>query len=148
VGTMSSALSFKQLLVLMLVVLVGIQFVPVDRTNPPVETRTVGPEGFMSVLRRSCFECHSNETVWPWYGGVAPVSWLVARDISRGREALNFSTWNRLSAREQDELRAKVWRSVKNGDMPPPFYMLGNPDAQVTTDHHPGFRNWAGVPSG
>ena len=145
---MKFAMTLKQLLLLMLLILGGLQFVPVDRTNPPVESTRVGPDGIMNVFRRACFDCHSNETVWPWYGQVAPFSWLVARDVNRGREKLNFSTWNRLDMRQQEKLQAEIWKRVKSGDMPPPFYNLGHPEALITTDDHPVLRRWCRVEAG
>ena len=71
----------------LIVCLVAAQFVPVDRTNPPVGQEIVAPAEVMTVLERACYDCHSNETVWPAYSRVAPVSWLVARDVQEGREA-------------------------------------------------------------
>ena len=143
---MNSAMNFKQLMLLTLLIFFGIQFIPVDRTNPPVETRAVGPQPMMDLLRRSCFDCHSNETVWPWYGKVAPFAWFVASDVNSGREKLNFSTWNRLSLVDQDRLRTEIWKKVKFGDMPPPMYVFANQEGRVTTDHHQMLREWCGVP--
>ncbi len=143
---MNSAMTFKQLVLLSLLIFFGIQFIPVERTNPPVETRLVGPQPVMDLFRRSCFDCHSNETVWPWYGKVVPFSWFVARDVNRGRDKLNFSTWNRGSGQDQDKLRAEIWEQVKFGNMPPPMYVFGHQEARVTTDHHRMMREWCGVP--
>jgi len=71
---------------------------------------------------------------------------VIARDGNHGREKLNFSTWNRLSQHDQDLLKAEIWKQVKFGNMPPPFYTLGRPEALVTTDEHPLLRNWCGIP--
>ena len=139
-------MSFKQTLLVVLVIFIGLQFVPTERTNPPVETTSVGAQPVMDLFRRACFDCHSNETNWPWYGKVAPFSWLVARDVNKGREVLNFSTWNQLSGSDRARLKAEIWKTVKFGDMPPPFYTLGNPEGQVTTDDHALLRNWCGIP--
>ena len=68
----------KWLLAVLTVAFVAIQLVPVDRKNPPVETEVPATAEARSVLRRACYDCHSNETVWPWYSRIAPVSWLVA----------------------------------------------------------------------
>ena len=144
---MKSAMNSRQLMLFMLLIFFGIQFIPVERTNPPVESRTVGTQPVTDLLRRSCFDCHSNETVWPWYGKVAPFSWIVVHDVNKGREKLNFSTWNRLSLADQDRLTAEIWQKVKFSDMPPPMYVFANQEARVTTDHHRMLRNWCGVPS-
>jgi hypothetical protein len=143
---MKTAMTFRQSVLLMFLIFLGIQFIPVERTNPPIEARFVGPQPVMDLFRRSCFDCHSNETVWPWYGKVAPLSWLVVQDVNRGRDKLNFSTWNRLSMEDRDRLTAEIWKKVKFGAMPPPMYVFGNQEGRVTTDHHPMLRDWCGVP--
>ncbi len=71
----------RWLLLGILLTLVAIQFVPVGQLNPPVEAEVPAPATVRVILRRACYDCHSNETVWPWYSQVAPVSWLVARDV-------------------------------------------------------------------
>ena len=103
---------------------IAIQFVPMNRTNPPVQADFRGSPEVVSVLRRACYDCHSNETVWPWYSRVAPVSWVIGRDVHEGRAALNFSTWNRLSANKQAEAVRESWEEVAEGKMPTWFYCM------------------------
>ena len=76
---------------------------------------------------RACFDCHSNETVWPWYSHVAPVSWLNHRDVGKGRRKVNFSEWDR----PQKEARESA-KTVRRGKMPPWFYSVIHPDARLT----------------
>src|SRR5436309_14489602 len=71
-------------------VLIAAQAFRIDRTNPPVEQDVAAPAGVEALLRRACYNCHSHETVWPWYSHVAPVSWLLAHDVPEGRLELNF----------------------------------------------------------
>jgi len=68
----------------------------VDRSNPPVEADLEAPAAVTAVLRTACYDCHSNETHWPWYSYVAPVSWLVARDVEEARSEFSFSRWDQL----------------------------------------------------
>ena len=143
---MKSAMTFRQLVFLSLLIFVGLQFIPVERTNPPLQAVSIGPQPVMDLFRRSCFDCHSNETVWPWYGKVAPLSWVVARDVNRGRDKLNFTTWNTLPRQDQDRLKAEIWKKVKFSEMPPAMYVFGKQNARVTTDHHQMLRAWCGVP--
>ena len=90
----------KKIILIVIVVAVGgfllIQLVPFgrDHTNPPVvqEPKWDSP-ATRELAERACFDCHSNETVWPWYSNIAPVSWLVAQDTYEGRDHLNFSDW-------------------------------------------------------
>jgi len=125
------------------VFLVAAQFVPVNRTNPPVGAEIVAPADVMAVLERACYDCHSNETVWPAYSRVAPVSWLVARDVHKGREALNYSTWGRYSAEERAELLEESWEEVEEGEMPMKAYVLLHPSARLSAEDRAVLRAWA-----
>lgn len=127
----------------LLALLVLAQFVPVDRTNPPVSEEIVAPAEVMTVLERACYDCHSNETVWPAYSRVAPVSWLVARDVRLGREALNYSSWGRYSAEERSELLEETWEEVEEGEMPMKAYVLLHPAARLTPEDYAVLRAWA-----
>jgi heme-binding protein len=125
------------------VVLVAIQFVPVGRSNPPVETEVPAPPDVQAILRRACYDCHSNATVWPWYSRVAPFSWLVARDVREGRREVNFSTWNRLTASQQVKKLKESWKEVADGDMPPWFYVSAHHDARLSAEDRAALRAWA-----
>ncbi len=122
----------RVLIGIVVVVVVGlliIQVVPVmGRTNPPVQSQLKwsSPEG-EKLARAACFDCHSNETVWPWYSYIAPISWLTVHDVQEGRQKLNFSD---LSAGEveMDEITGQIQR----GAMPPAYYMVTHPDARLT----------------
>ncbi len=111
---------------------IGIQFIPVDRTNPPITATIEAPPEVMTILRRACFDCHSNETVWPWYSYVAPVSWLVASDVDEGREELNFSQWDAYSPDRCAHKIKECGEEVAEGEMPLWFYLPTHPEAQLT----------------
>jgi hypothetical protein len=109
--------------------LLVIQAVPYgrDHDNPTVTAEpTWDSVQTRDLAIRACFDCHSNETVWPWYSNVAPMSWLVQRDVDEGREALNYSDWNRPQEGEESA------ETVQEGSMPPPSYLLTHPDARLT----------------
>ena len=110
------------------IVFAVIQLIPVDRTNPPVprEVRWNAPET-RALAQRACFDCHSNETVWPWTSRIAPASWLLARHVDEGRGELNFSEWDRPNV-EADEIP----ESVTDGSMPTWDYMLMHAEARLT----------------
>jgi len=115
------------------VALLAIQAVPYGRshTNPTVvrEPSWDSPET-RSLAKRACFDCHSHETIWPWYSRVAPVSWLVQHDVDEGREELNFSDW-RNGARE-GERPDKISKEISEGEMPPFIFRLGHPEARLS----------------
>jgi len=106
-----------------------IQLVPYgrDHENPPVVAEPAWDSPQTRELAvRACFDCHSNETVWPWYSNVAPMSWLVQRDVDEGREHLNYSEWNR--PQEGDESA----ETVREGSMPPNYYTWTHSEARLT----------------
>ena len=134
------------MLVAAAVVFVGIQFVPVDRTNPPVETEAPARADVRAVLHRSCGDCHSNETMWPWYSKVAPVSWMVAHDVHEGRSRMNLSTWNRYDAEEQQRKRTRSARFVQRDEMPLWYYLPMHRDAKLSAQDKALIQEWATNP--
>jgi len=113
---------------------VAIQFVPVNRTNPPVDAAQAlnPPPAVMAVMRVSCYDCHSNETRWPWYAYVAPMSWLVTNHVTDGRRKMNFSTWSSYKPEKQADYLRNVDDAVTNGWMPLQSYLLIHRDAVLT----------------
>jgi hypothetical protein len=122
--------------------LLAIQLIPVDRSNPPVEEEVPAPATIREILRTSCYDCHSNESAWPWYAYVAPVSWLVAHDVEEAREHLNFSTWNDYDEEEQIELLEEVWEEVEDGEMPLWFYVPLHPEAELSEQQRGLLHSW------
>ena len=124
------------------VLLLAAQFVPLDRTNPPVEQDIETPVDVKAVLRRACYDCHSNETVWPWYSRVAPASFLVVHDVDEGREHLNFSTWNRLTEAERTHALEEIREEVESGGMPLPVYLPLHPEARLSDEERALLDAW------
>jgi hypothetical protein len=126
----------------LIAVLALAQLVPVARGNPPVESEVPVPPEARALLARACLDCHSNQTVWPWYSRVAPVSWLVAKDVREGRDALNFSTWSGYSAKKQRKLLKESLEEVEEGDMPLWVYRVGHPEARLTAEDRALLQRW------
>jgi hypothetical protein len=116
----------------------GAQFVRPARTNPPVvpgrplEERVAVPPEVAEVLARSCADCHSNRTAWPWYSHVAPASWFVAEHVEEGRRELNFSDWSRYTPRESADVLRRVCHLARVGRMPLDSYTLLHPRARLS----------------
>jgi hypothetical protein len=120
-----------------------IQLIPFghNHTNPPVvrEPNWDSPQT-RELAKRACFDCHSNETVWPWYSNIAPVSWLVYRDVAEGRQHINFSEWDVHPSMpagegegEQHQHGPEVFKEVlESHEMPPAVYLLQHPEARLT----------------
>jgi hypothetical protein len=106
-----------------------IQLIPFghDHTNPPTvsEPAWSSPEA-RTLVKEHCFQCHSNETEWPWYSNIAPGSWLIAMDVIEARDEFNFSDWNN-NPGELDEMVEKI----QEGDMPPIQYWLFHPSSKM-----------------
>ena len=124
---------------LALVLLLGAaQFVQPERTNPPVDPSAAfeavakpAPQ-VAAIVNRSCRDCHTDQTVWPWYSRISPVSWMVARDVKEGRIKLNFSRWN-IYGSEMSQIRLRaVCEEVKKGDMPLGHYLPLHPEAKLS----------------
>lgn len=125
----------------------GAQVVPVERTNPPVVADVGAPAPVRELLVRACYDCHSHETFWPWYSGVAPVSWLVARDVREGREELNFSRWEAGSRGPSRRLR-ECAEELREGAMPPRPYLALHPEARLSPAEQEALLAWLGQAGG
>ena len=134
---------FLRIVVVLLVAFVAIQFWPVARTNPPVTKPLQASPEVLAVLKRACFDCHSNETVWPWYAYVAPVSWLVAHDVDDGRHELNFSHWGDYSPNKQSSKAGESVEKAQSGEMPLENYLKLHPEAKLTPQDIQILERWA-----
>lgn len=126
-------------------IVVVIQLIPADRSNPPVEEEISVSDDVRAVLRESCFDCHSNETRWPWYAYVAPVSWWVTGHVDHARGHVNFSTWNRYDAEERADKLEEIWEEVEEGAMPLPKYLWIHGEARLTEADMAILRAWVGT---
>jgi Haem-binding domain len=120
----------KQAGVVLVVVFAAAQLVRPNRANPPTDaSRTIQAHvgtasGLGPILDRSCRDCHSNKTEWAWYTQVAPISWLMAYEVSAGRRAVNFSQWADYPPNRQRALLFASCRDASTGKMPGPYPML------------------------
>ena len=138
------ALKKRKIFITLVALAILSQLIPLDRSNPPVTSELETPQELNKIFLRSCFDCHSNETVWPWYSWIAPVSWLVVNDVLEGREHLNFSTWGDYPADKQRKLRKEIWESVSEGEMPPFQYFPTHPEARLSEKDKAVILGWAG----
>jgi hypothetical protein len=132
----------KKLVVLLIVALIGIQFIPVERTNPPVLYDIDAPANVKTILKKACYDCHSNETEWAWYTEIAPLSFLTVKDVNEGRENLNFSEWGKF-AMKSDQVKDEIWEEVREEQMPPWMYRVVHSDAKLSQEEKDALRDWA-----
>lgn len=130
-------------------VFVGIQFVPnelpageINNPGDIIQSGIVSQE-VSGLLKTSCYSCHSNETIYPWYSYVAPSSWLVAKDVREGREELNFSTWQENDMIKKLGFLDDIVSEVGEGRMPMEIYTLMHPSAKLTDEQRELIVTWA-----
>jgi hypothetical protein len=128
----------KITILLVVLLLAGIQFIQPDRVNPQFDparsfeaVAQSSPEA-VAVVKRACYDCHSDTTFWPWYSRVAPVSWLLAGDVKGGRAHLNFSEWGLLGPDMAKQRLRDACEEVKAGDMPLWQYRLMHSQAKLS----------------
>jgi hypothetical protein len=130
------------------IVFVLIQFIRPERSNPPVDQSlaiaalAVFTPPVSNVIKTSCFDCHSNETRWPWYSDVAPGSWLVADDVTTGRRHLNFSEWGKYPKSKKVLKLGQIYEQVSKGEMPLPKYLYMHPDAKLSAADRDSILSW------
>ena len=141
-------------LVLLVTAFVAAQFVPMHRTNPPVdETKTMfavenPPAEVRRVLVRSCADCHSNQTRWPWYSWLAPASWLIGSDVQGARRKMNFSEWATYSPDRRSHEREEICNEVIDKEMPKKQFSWFHPEAKLTDSEIEAICTWTnGAPS-
>jgi hypothetical protein len=107
------------------VAFIGIQFIPVEGVgvNPPQRFNIGAPPEVEAILRASCFDCHSNETKWPFYARIAPASWLLIKDVKKGRSRMNFSEWGDVGEEDRQLDKESSWDQIEEGEMPLEVYI-------------------------
>jgi heme-binding protein len=144
----SARLMMKKVLWILLLAFMAVQFIPVSKTNPAVSpsqtlyaTHSV-PPNIQSILDRSCRDCHSNETVWPWYSQVAPASWLVSHDVKEARKEVNLSLWGTYNDKRKKRKLEEMCEQVREGDMPDSTYTLIHRNARLTPEERAAICAW------
>jgi hypothetical protein len=139
----------KWVLIVLVGVFVVIQAVRPERSNPPVdEAQTIQrqmsvPPEVSAILERSCNDCHSYNTVWPWYSNIAPASWFVAHDVEEGREHLSLSNWGSYDQKRRARKLEEICEEVKEGEMPVSSYVMMHPEAELSEQDKATLCNWA-----
>jgi hypothetical protein len=122
-----------------------LQLIKIDVPNPPKATpadEIKAPKEVMNLLKKSCYDCHSNNTKYPWYSHVAPISWQVKSNIKNGRAWLNFSIWKKYSEEKKQKIYKGIVKALKI-KMPPAEYLLIHKDARLTPKERKILIDWA-----
>mgnify|MGYP001217217724 FL=1 len=138
--TMNQARKWRMFWMVALVSFAGLQLIPIERSNPPLNTgedllySRMVPEEMQQLVKMACYDCHSNETVYPWYSWIAPVSFVLRHHIKEGREHLNFSIWNTYMDKRKDHTLDDCIEVVEEGEMPLKPYRWMHPEARLTPE--------------
>ena len=138
----------KWLGIFILASLIIMQFFRIDKTNPPVDAKldfvsvVQPPQQISAMLKSACYDCHSNETVYPWYSNIAPVSWWLKDHVEHGRHHLNFSEWNNYSQEEKQEIFEEAIEEVEEAEMPLKGYAAIHSKANLNTEQRAELVKW------
>ncbi len=133
-----------KILYIVIGLLLAIQLIRPEKTNPPVDEAIAlkAPPAVMNILKASCYDCHSDETVWPAYAEIAPLSWNIIGHVNDGRTALNFSKWSEIDAAIKIKRLKRAIKTVNNGMMPLPNYLLLHEEAQLSNKQKKTIIDW------
>lgn len=138
----------KKILIVLLVTFIIIQFFPIDKTNPATNEGMDflkiknTPEPIAKIIRNSCYDCHSNETKYPFYSNIQPVAWLLKNHIDEGRKELNFSTFATYEPKRQAHKLEEATEYVEQKKMPLESYTLGHQNAKLTNEQRKQLANY------
>ena len=141
--------TLKIIVVVLFVTFIAIQFYRPDQTAPPIvqaetlEASTQVPEAVEQILTRSCTDCHTNKTVYPWYAQIAPSSWFLANHISGGRRNMNFSIWNTYETNRKRRKLDQICEQITEKEMPLPSYLWIHWNAKLSDEDVKTLCDWA-----
>ncbi len=122
--------------------LILIQFIPLRRINPPAVSDIKAPGPIKSILKKACYDCHSNSTRWSAPAYIAPISWVISSTVSSGRKVLNFSLWHNNNNAEIRQQKAEIQKVVSGSAAHQPLYYIWQPEAQLTVTEKQALLQW------
>ena len=136
----------KRMLLIILVLFVVVQFITIKKVdeNVDISLEIKANEQVMSIFKKACYDCHSNEIKYPWYSSIAPFSWVISGHIEEGRKALNFSLWENYTLEQKSEHIKDIYRTVYAA-MPLQSYLWLHDEANLTKEERSLIRDWTGV---
>ncbi len=144
---MKKIIKISAIVIAVIVILIQLyrpeRFTTAEVTENHITKKLNVPPDVEKILKRSCFDCHSNHTVWPWYSNVAPMSWLVVDDVKSGRSKMNFSEWGKMSVSKQEIKLDKICEEITEGEMPLKQYLMIHKDAELSQADKDLLCNWS-----
>ena len=136
----------KRTIYIIIALFLAMQLIQVDQNNPKQDKNLEiqAPKNIQTMFKNACYDCHSNQTKWPWYSSVAPVSWIVARHVKHGRKALDFTAWKNYTPEEKTKKLKAIYRTVY-GSMPLASYLSLHDEAMLSKEQREIIREWTGA---
>lgn len=134
--------------ILLIAAFVVMQFFGIDRTNPEFDPENdflfmeKPPADLEKMVKNTCYDCHSNQTIWPWYSYVAPISWLIATHVNDGRDNVNLSEWGEYELEDRAHIIKEMIEEIEEGEMPFPGYDKLHPDAKLSEEQKQALFKW------
>ncbi len=134
----------KKTLMIIIIILIIIQLIPIDKSNPPIDQNIAlkAPKEVEGILKKACYDCHSNETKWPFYANIAPLSFSISSHVKEAREALNFSEWKNIDPKIKTKRVQRAIKTIKNGMMPLSTYLWLHKEAKLTKEEKRVLTTW------
>ncbi|MBS3912965.1 MAG: heme-binding domain-containing protein [Bacteroidetes bacterium] len=145
---MGKYFSFRRILIYLMLIIGIMQFFRIDKSHEKVQTdldfllSTDAPENVSKIMHEACYDCHSNETKYPWYSDVAPISWWLNNHIHEGREELNFNYWQSFTPKRKQRKLNECLEMIQEREMPLPSYTWIHKEARLNTDQRQILINW------
>lgn len=136
----------KRTLLIFLILFIVMQFIQIKKIDAVADKslEIKADEKVMTILKKACYDCHSNEVIYPWYSNIAPLSWVINDHVIEGRKALNFSIWEKYPAEERIDHLKDIFRTVY-APMPLQSYLWLHKEADLTKEERSFIRDWTGV---
>ncbi len=133
----------KNTIYIIVVMFLLAQLIQPNKTNPTTnkELEIQTPKNIKIILKKACYDCHSNETTWPWYSKIAPLSWTIASHVNDGRSWVNYSIWNTYTQEEKDKKLKQTFRAIYVA-MPPSSYITFHQNANLSSSERKEVRDW------
>lgn len=136
----------KRAIYIIVALFLSMQLIQIDQTNPSLDKNLEiqVPQKIETMFKNACYDCHSNQTKWPWYSSIAPGSWIIGRHVKYGRKALDFTAWENYTEEEKKKKLKAIYRTIY-GSMPLMAYLQLHDEALLTKEEREEIRDWTGM---
>lgn len=138
----------KKVLLYGIIIFLSFQLIQIDKENPSVNKKidynrvtNASPE-IQKILKKACYDCHSNEVNYPWYSSIAPISWFIKEHVNQGKEYVNFSEYGKYNRYQKEHINSSLYRVIENKTMPLNTYLWMHKEANLSEEEYVLLLNW------